>query len=122
MNEKRHTLKKLTGAGAIASILPKAWIKPVVNSVVLPTHAQTSTLIYHIGTYGFINDYGHSRYEGRIDLKPEGFITFRYEQNFSGMTKRWYASSRYLANSNQIYFLAYPCDGNDFGNYIIIRG
>ncbi len=43
MNNKRKALKKIFGCSAVASVLPIAWIKPVVNSVVLPAHANTST-------------------------------------------------------------------------------
>ena len=39
MNNKRKLLLALTGASAIA-----VWTKPVVDAVVLPVHAQTSSL------------------------------------------------------------------------------
>jgi len=42
---KRKSLKKIAGATSIgfaAISLPKSWTKPVLNSVVLPAHAQTS--------------------------------------------------------------------------------
>ena len=45
-NEKRRTLKRAlaaaTGAAVIGITIPKTWIKPVVDSVVLPAHAGTS--------------------------------------------------------------------------------
>ena len=51
MNEKQITagrrklLKTFTaGSGVVAagSALPEAWVKPIVNQVVLPAHAQTT--------------------------------------------------------------------------------
>ncbi len=44
INTKRTTLKKIIGFSAIATALPKSWVKPTINSVLLPAHAQTSTL------------------------------------------------------------------------------
>ncbi len=43
LNNKRKTLKKLVGFSAAASVLPGAWIKPIVSSVLLPVHAMTSS-------------------------------------------------------------------------------
>ncbi len=42
---RRNAIKKIAvGVGALAgySVLPKQWIKPVIDSIVLPAHAQTS--------------------------------------------------------------------------------
>lgn len=41
-NNKRKTLKKITGASAVVALAPSSWTKPIVNSVLLPAHAQTS--------------------------------------------------------------------------------
>ena len=40
---KRKTFKALLGAGAAVTLLPGQWKKPVVDAVLLPAHAQTST-------------------------------------------------------------------------------
>ena len=45
MNIKRKTLKIIAGIGAVASVLPSAWVRPIVSSVVLPAHAQSSGCI-----------------------------------------------------------------------------
>lgn len=45
MNNKRETLKKIASICAVATIVPSSWIKPVINSVILPVHAQTSTCL-----------------------------------------------------------------------------
>jgi hypothetical protein len=45
VGNKRKTLKKLACIGSVATVVPNSWIKPVVSSVVLPAHAQTSKLI-----------------------------------------------------------------------------
>jgi hypothetical protein len=42
---RRKLLKTITvGSGAVVStqVLPEHWVKPIVNSVLLPVHAQTS--------------------------------------------------------------------------------
>lgn len=43
MNSKQNTIvrRKIIGLASLAALSP-LWIKPVVNSVVLPAHAQTS--------------------------------------------------------------------------------
>lgn len=45
MNKKRETLKKVAGVSAIAALTPTSWTKPVLNSVMLPLHAQTSNTL-----------------------------------------------------------------------------
>lgn len=45
-HSRREALKRLTGSAGIAagaSMLPRRWVEPVVNSVILPAHAQLST-------------------------------------------------------------------------------
>ena len=47
-NHRRRLLKNmLTGTGIVSSIhaIPEIWVKPVVDSVVLPAHAQTSIAV-----------------------------------------------------------------------------
>jgi hypothetical protein len=39
---KRKTLQKIIGVAAVGATTPSSWVKPVVNAVVLPVHAQTS--------------------------------------------------------------------------------
>jgi hypothetical protein len=42
---RRTLLKKLAGSGAavgVAAVLPDTWVKPIVDAVVVPLHAQTS--------------------------------------------------------------------------------
>ena len=52
-DKRRQLLQTLVASGAIAgSALPSQWRKPVVNSVILPAHAQTSGLAFG----GPIND------------------------------------------------------------------
>lgn len=43
MREKRRTLKLLLGAGTANDVLPKTWTKPMLNSIILLVHTQTST-------------------------------------------------------------------------------
>ena len=44
---KRRTLLASIGVGSIASlaVMPVKWSKPIVDSVILPVHAQTSTIV-----------------------------------------------------------------------------
>ena len=42
MNQKRNTLKKVAGVSAVVALAPTSWTKPVISSVILPAHAQTS--------------------------------------------------------------------------------
>ena len=41
---RRIALKSFAFSGASLSLLPSSWTKPVVNSVLLPAHAQTSVI------------------------------------------------------------------------------
>ena len=40
--ERRRLLALMTVGGAASYSLPTAWVSPIINSVVLPAHAQTS--------------------------------------------------------------------------------
>jgi hypothetical protein len=42
VNQKRNTLKKVAGVSAVVALAPSSWTKPIVSSVLLPAHAQTS--------------------------------------------------------------------------------
>ena len=42
-DSRRKLLKTLTATGAAATVIPAVWSKPLVESVVLPAHAQTTT-------------------------------------------------------------------------------
>ncbi len=44
METRRNVLKGVIGVGVLTGALPNSWVKPVVNSVVLPVHAQTSAI------------------------------------------------------------------------------
>lgn len=56
MNNKREALKKVAGVSAVVALAPTPWSKPILNSIVLPAHAQTSSRggfftqdVYNIG-------------------------------------------------------------------------
>ena len=53
---KRRVLKSVALAGAAAAVLPSQWKKPVLNSIVLPAHAQSSPICPELsvlnGTFG----------------------------------------------------------------------
>ena len=57
-------LKKVVGVGAIGIVLPNAWVKPIISSVVLPVHAQTSSSLAEASLLGkwklFISDHSRS--------------------------------------------------------------
>ncbi len=44
METRRNVLKGVIGASLVSGTLPTNWVKPVVNSVVLPVHAQTTPI------------------------------------------------------------------------------
>jgi len=43
MQSKRNSLKKLAGVGVVSVLVPKSWTSPMVDAVLLPAHAQTSS-------------------------------------------------------------------------------
>jgi hypothetical protein len=43
MNQKRDALKKVVGVSAVVALAPSSWTKPIVSSIILPTHAMTSS-------------------------------------------------------------------------------
>ncbi len=47
METRRKIIKGVIGTGLISGALPQSWMKPVVNAVVLPAHAQTSGTTEH---------------------------------------------------------------------------
>lgn len=58
MKQRRNVLKKILLSGATIPVLPNSWTKPIVDSVVLPTHAQTSTAEIEIVSDKFLNGFG----------------------------------------------------------------
>ncbi len=42
METRRKIIKGVIGTGLVSGALPNSWMKPVVNTVVLPAHAQTT--------------------------------------------------------------------------------
>ncbi len=43
MKTRRKIIKGVIGTGLVSGALPNSWMKPVVNAVVLPVHAETSS-------------------------------------------------------------------------------
>lgn len=41
--KRRKTILGIVGTAGGASLLPEKWVKPVIDSVILPSHAQTSS-------------------------------------------------------------------------------
>ena len=42
MKQRREAFKSLATIAVTTSVLPNQWLKPVINSIILPAHAQTS--------------------------------------------------------------------------------
>ena len=64
-SSRRKLLKSIAaGSGAIVAgkSLPESWSKPVVDSVMLPAHAQTSGAIYNI-EYSRLSDSSNTQPE-----------------------------------------------------------
>lgn len=84
---RRNTLKTLI-AGSVLSQVPGGWKRPVVDSVVLPVHAQTSGCVYF---YGEDLPYGRfcisvcadvasvAAYMGGVDIDDTGTPKFFFE-------------------------------------------
>jgi len=56
MISKRNSLKKIAGAGAVVALAPSPWTKPLIGSIILPAHAQTSSVVLKISTSGPVID------------------------------------------------------------------
>ncbi len=55
LSARRKLLKSLVaggGAAVTANSLPDKWAKPVVDSVLLPAHAQTTTCQVYVSDWG----------------------------------------------------------------------
>lgn len=76
MNNRRKTLQTIAGLGVVTAVTPSSWIKPILSSVVLPAHAQTSSiLITDEDQDGPISDQNDARalaFDG-VDLSGRNF-------------------------------------------------
>ncbi|MGH1539544.1 MAG: hypothetical protein ACRBHB_03915 [Arenicella sp.] len=74
---RRNMLKKATvatSAASIIAIMPKSWKKPVLDSVILPAHAQTSAALNPaIATAAAAN--GGACSPGQIDFRVTGTVS-----------------------------------------------
>jgi len=50
MNNNKRKMLGITGAVALVSSMPGSWTRPVIQSVILPAHAQTSEMIMCMAT------------------------------------------------------------------------
>ncbi len=77
-NERRNLLRALTlGGGAVAATrLPATWSKPVVDSVTLPAHAQTSLVSVSGGLLFNVNS---------VDATPLDLLVPRAMAQFSSV-------------------------------------
>ena len=44
IEKRRNVLKGAIAGAGITAVLPEAWVNPVINTVVVPVHAQTSSI------------------------------------------------------------------------------
>ena len=69
---RRTLLKKASMSGGVAlsaAALPNSWVQPVVESTILPTHAQTSLAFFGSGLSGTDTQTGNSKFiEGLVDV------------------------------------------------------
>ena len=55
--DRRRVLQAVLGAGAPGALaLPERWIRPVVDTIVVPAHAQSSPVPTIMPTGGFAPD------------------------------------------------------------------
>lgn len=73
---RRHVLRVALAAGVAATALPGAWTRPLVETLDLPVHAQTSGVPLQSGTTYFnsFNSPGQTQTSG----VPAGSYTFTY--------------------------------------------
>jgi len=72
MISKRNSLKRMAGAGAVVALAPSSWTKPIIGSIILPAHAQTSAAVLRIRTSGPITGGGNTAqiFANRAENKP----------------------------------------------------
>lgn len=58
MNTKRSALKKMAGLGLVSAAVPSTWVKPMVESVFLPAHAETSLNSLTLSGNGRLEGFG----------------------------------------------------------------
>ena len=58
MKSRRDAFRKLFFSSVAVSALPSTWVKPVLTSVILPAHAQTSSPTITLVSVGEFNAYG----------------------------------------------------------------
>ncbi len=75
MKTRRYILKSATGVGAVGTALPNGWIKPAVNAVVLPAHAQISPPCVSEPPFGVLVTVLDSDSGDNISCLSEGVIT-----------------------------------------------
>ena len=80
-NKSRRKLLKSLAAGSSAIVvsksLPGSWSKPVVDSVILPAHAQTTGCCDIAGTYCWSDQYSSLE----ITVNADGSIMAAYTRN-----------------------------------------
>ena len=84
-NPRRNLLKALAGTGAAATLAPEQWTKPVLNTILLPAHAQTTSDQEFGG--GINNGLGaNSRHEHLLDrfIQPAFAASSPVGENFGG--------------------------------------
>ena len=98
-NIRRKVLLGLTGGVVATSQLPGVWKKPIVNAVLLPSHAQTSTPTEYSGdAVGF---------QETVQNRPISlFISEAYAGGSSGSSPNEVSSQIYINTENAPMFTA----------------
>lgn len=121
MNERRRALQKIRDTGVLAATLPASWVKPIVKSIVLPAHAQTSAFIFRVGTFStpariFGRPYS---FQVCVDFRDDKSVIFRYEGTINDSAGdvqavvKYHGEGNYNSGDRTIKFIGYPCSDND---------
>ena len=77
---RRRLLRALTisgGAGVLAKALPERWLQPMVNAVVLPAHAQCTTLEF-LNCHVRVRDANEEAFDVSIDGPDSRLISIGF--------------------------------------------
>jgi len=125
-NERRHALKRALLVGGIAggaSALPASWKRPVIDSIILPSHAETTTPeAANLGTEEppapepeiiTTNYYTDQMQQFRADARPAT------EQNIATRILDTVISSASAGTQQTLYYICIAITGDTYTGKII---
>ena len=117
MNKKRDALKRVAGVTAIVALAPTSWAKPIVSSVILPAHAQTSTIL----TLEEVEDIVIVGQQDDSDPRVTFILTPNSDSTNFGYTFDVIRGSN-ISENTTFTLINNPTDGGRIGNLRILDG